>query len=31
MNIENKEAKQIIEDYFHTFPGVKAYMENPKR
>ena len=30
MNIENKEAKQIIEDYFHTFPGVKAYMEKSK-
>ena len=30
MNIENREAKQIIEDYFHTFPGVKAYMEKSK-
>ena len=30
MNIDNKEAKQIIEDYFHTFPGVKAYMEKAK-
>ena len=30
MNIENKEAKQIIEDYFRTFPGVKAYMEKSK-
>ena len=30
MNIENKEAKQIIEDYFFTFPGVKAYMEKSK-
>ena len=30
INIENKEAKQIIEDYFHTFPGVKAYMEKSK-
>ena len=30
MNIENKEAKLIIEDYFHTFPGVKAYMEKSK-
>lgn len=30
MNIENKEAKQIIEDYFRTFPGVKAYMEKTK-
>ena len=30
MNIDNREAKQIIEDYFHTFPGVKAYMEKSK-
>ena len=30
MNIDNKEAKQIIEDYFLTFPGVKAYMEKSK-
>ena len=30
MNIENKEARQIIEDYFFTFPGVKAYMEKSK-
>ena len=30
MNIDNKEAKQIIEDYFYTFPGVKAYMEKSK-
>ncbi len=30
MNIENKEAKQIIEDYFRTFPGVQAYMEQSK-
>ena len=30
MNIENKEAKIIIEDYFHTFPGIKAYMEKSK-
>ncbi len=30
MNIDNKEAKQIIEDYFSTFPGVKAYMEKSK-
>ena len=30
MNIENKEAKQIIEDYFRTFPGVHAYMEKSK-
>lgn len=31
MNIENREAKQIIEDYFRTFPGVHAYMEKSKR
>ena len=30
MNIENKEAKQSIEDYFHTFPDIKAYMEKSK-
>lgn len=30
MNIENREAKQIIEDYFRTFPGVQAYMEKAK-
>ena len=30
MNIDNKEAKQIIEDYFRTFPGVQAYMEKSK-
>ena len=30
MNIENREAKQIIEDYFSTFPGVHAYMEKSK-
>ncbi len=30
MNIENKEAKQVIEDYFRTFPGVQAYMEKSK-
>ena len=30
MNIENKEAKLIIEDYFHTFSGIKAYMEKSK-
>ena len=31
MNIENREAKQIIEDYFRTFPGVHAYMEKSKK
>ena len=30
MDIDNKEAKQIIEDYFRTFPGVKDYMEKSK-
>ena len=30
MNIENREAKQIIEDYFRTFPGIQAYMEKSK-
>ena len=30
MNIENKEAKLIIEDYFHTFPGIKACLEKSK-
>lgn len=30
MNIENREAKQIVEDYFRTFPGVQAYMEKAK-
>lgn len=30
MDIDNKEAKQIIDDYFATFPGVKAYMEKSK-
>ena len=30
MNIENREAKQIIEDYFRTFPGLQAYMEKSK-
>ena len=30
MNIENKEAKQSIEDYFHSFPGIKAYIEKSK-
>ncbi len=30
MEIENREAKQIIDDYFATFPQVKAYMEEAK-
>ena len=31
MDIPNGEAKQLIEDYFKTFPNVKAYMEKAKR
>ncbi len=31
MNISNKEAKELIEDYFKTFPKVKEYMENAKQ
>ena len=27
LNISNKEAKQLIEGYFETYPDVKAYME----
>lgn len=30
LNISREEAKQLIEDYFATFPGVKAYMEHAK-
>ena len=30
MEIDNREAKQLIEDYFHTFPKVKEYMEQAK-
>ncbi len=30
MDIPNREAKQLIEDYFKTFPGVHAYMEKSK-
>ena len=30
MDIPNSEAKQLIEDYFKTFPGVHAYMEKSK-
>ncbi len=30
MGIENKEARQIIEDYFKTFPKVSKYMEEAK-
>ena len=31
MGIDNKEAKQLIEDYFNTFPKVKEYMEKAKQ
>lgn len=31
MGIDNKEARMLIEDYFTTFPKVKAYMEQAKR
>ena len=27
MNISNSEARQLIDDYFATFPRVKAYMD----
>lgn len=27
MNVDRKEAKELIEGYFETYPGVKAYME----
>ena len=30
LNISREEAKQLIEDYFATFPGVKTYMEHAK-
>ena len=30
MNIDNREARQLIDDYFATFPQVKAYMEKAK-
>ncbi len=30
MDISNKEAKQLIDDYFHTFPKVYQYMEQAK-
>lgn len=31
MNIENGEARQLIEDYFRTFPKVQQYMEQAKQ
>ena len=30
MNIDNREARQLSDDYFATFPQVKAYMEKAK-
>lgn len=30
MGIENAEARQLIDDYFKTFPKVQAYMEETK-
>ena len=27
MNVDRKEAKELIEGYFETYPGVKSYME----
>lgn len=30
MGIDNSEARQLIQDYFKTFPKVKAYMEHAK-
>ncbi len=30
MDISNKEAKQLIDDYFQTFPKVQQYMEQAK-
>ena len=30
MDISNKDARQLIDDYFHTFPKVHQYMEQAK-
>jgi DNA polymerase-1 len=30
MNVSRGEAKDLIDEYFATYPGVKAYMENSK-
>ena len=27
MNVDRKEAKELIDGYFETYPGVKAYMD----
>ncbi len=31
MNVDRKEAKELIDGYFETYPGVKAYMEQSIR
>ncbi len=31
LGIDNKEAKELIEGYFHTFPDVQEYMEKAKQ
>ena len=31
MNVERKEAKELIDGYFETYPGVKAYMDQSIR
>ena len=31
MNVERKEAKELIDGYFETYPGVKAYMDKSIR
>ena len=28
LNISNKEAKEFIDNYFNTYPGIKSYMED---
>ena len=30
MNVDRKEAKELIDGYFETYPGVKAYMDKIK-
>lgn len=30
LDIDNREAKELIEGYFHTFPKVQSYMEEAK-
>lgn len=31
MNVDRKEAKELIEGYFETYPQVKAYMDKASR